>query len=132
MLLLLYVNLKRNSGSAQVSQLRQVTGQAAETPVRLQRSAVLVLLTHSQDLVIGVLAPSLNILSLRGLSLQDGSFVGSQVVCQVGSQVGSIVGPLQPPSLTVTEATSGAAPLVLREFTVIVLKIARVELKEDE
>ena len=75
MLLLLYVNLKRNSGSAQVSQLPQVTVQAAETPGRLQRVAVSTLATHSQDLV--MILPSLGILSLRGLSLQAGGVGGA-------------------------------------------------------
>ena len=88
----LYVNLNRKSGSAQLSQLPQVTGQAAETPGRLQRAEVSVLATHSQDLVMTF--PSLRTLSLRGLSLQtDGEGVGGiGVDTGEGGGVGTGVG----------------------------------------
>ena len=99
-------------------QLPQVNGQAADTPVRLQRSAVFVLLTHSQDLVIGLVAPSLNILSLRGLSLQatgawvGAAFVGTSVGTLVGVSVGAWVGAFVGTSVGTPVGVSVGTPAV--------------------
>ena len=67
----LYVNLNLNveSGSSQVAQVPQVTGHAADTPVRAQRFCVSFLATHSQDLAI-FLSPLL-ILILNEVSIHS-------------------------------------------------------------
>ena len=99
-------------GSAQVAQLLQVTGHAAETPGRPQRLAVLDLATHVQCLwtifpflwvicslsdvsMICIVGPLVGILvGDRVVTLIVGLLVGAWVGAFVGAWVGAFVGAL--------------------------------------
>jgi len=88
----LYVNLKRSSsGSAQVPQVPQVIGQAAETPGNAQRFVLSFCPTHVQYLdTYGFTLPTVGIFSLREES--EHATVGELLgVAVVGASV-SIVG----------------------------------------